>query len=275
MKIVTTSITKPPVICIYGPPGVGKSRFAASMPKAFFIRTEDRHDHLSVQSHEGIISTYDQLIEVLDWLQNEEHDFKTVVLDTADSCEKIIHAKVCEGTGTTDILHPKAFPFYSGFVKAANVWEKEILGRLKDLNILRKIMPVILSHVQTIHVEHPQYGSYPKFFPGVDKRVGAKIFKIADIVGFLDWQTTTKGEEGSLRLQGSGQRLLRLKPKPVWETKESYNLPDSIDIPEDKPGELGGWKVLSDAIRAGLKERVSGNLSEVKIESDVKKLIKE
>lgn len=272
MKIVTTSISKPPKLAIYGQPGAGKSRFAASCPKPFFIRTEDRHDHLNVQTHEGVCNSYGMLIEILDWLATEKHDFKTVVLDTADSAEKLVHGKTCADAGVDNILHPKVFPFYSGFVRAAAIWEGEILARLATLNEKRKMMPVIISHYETKHVEHPQYGNYPKFTLGVDKRCGAKIFKFCDIVGFLEFATQAAGEEGALRLKSSNRRILRLKPRAFWETKESYNLPDSIDIPEDTAGQLNGWSVLSEAIRKGLATRSAGDLAEVKADRDLTKL---
>lgn len=272
IEIITTSINKPPKVCIFGSPGVGKSRFAASFPHPFFIRTEDRHDHLAVQTHAGIIETYQQLIDVLDFIRFEKHGFKTVVLDTADSAEKLIHQKVCEGTGTTNILDPRAFPFYSGYVRASLIWESEILTRLKAINEERKVLPVIISHIETKHVEHPQYGDYPKFVLGVDKRVAAKIYKFCDIVGFLDWRTSAIGEGEAMRLNSTNQRVLRLKPRACWETKESYNLPESIDIPEDGPGELKGYTALQEAIKKGLSQKVAGNLSEVKADRDASKL---
>lgn len=275
MKIVTTSITKPPKICIFGSPGAGKSRLAASFPKPFFIRTEDRHDHLSVQTHEGICDTYEKLVEILDFLIHEDHDFKTVVLDTADSAERLIHQKVCEGSGTTNILHPKIFPFYLGMVNAGFLWELEILSRLRTLNEDKKMLPVIISHVVTTHIEHPQYGSYPKFVLGVDKRAAAKIYKFCDIVGFLDWKTTAVGDTDKLRLNSSNQRVLRLKPRAFWETKESYNLPDAIDIPEDAPNELNGWPTLKAAIKLGLSQRVVGDMADIKVERDVQRLTPE
>jgi hypothetical protein len=212
------------------------------------------------------------LIEILEWLATEKHPYKTVVLDTADSAEKLVHGKVCADAGVDNILHPKAFPFYSGFVRAAALWETEILARLGALNEQKKIMPVIISHVETKYVEHPEYGSYPKYSLGVDKRCGAKIFKFCDIVGFLEFATAAAGEGDSIRLKGSNQRVLRLKPRPFWETKESYNLPPQINIPEDAPGELKGWSELSAAIRTGLKARVVGDLGEVKVERDLTKL---
>lgn len=254
MKEITTSVNKPPKFCIFGRPGIGKSRLAASFPRPFFLRCEDRHDHLSVKSHEGILDTYDKILDALDWLISSPHNYKTVVFDTVDSAEKSVHGVVCQQAGVTDILHPKALPFYSGFVKAAEIWDAQILSRLRRLNEERKMLPLLISHVQTKMEPHPQYGEYQKFTLGCDKRVAAKIYKWCDIVGFLDWHTINRTQEGDDRvvLASTNERVLRLQPKFYWETKESYNLPDDIKIPEDKGSELNGWKPIQAALKAGI-----------------------
>ena len=42
--IVDTQNIKPPRVLAYGPPGVGKTTFAASAPSPIFIQTEDGAD---------------------------------------------------------------------------------------------------------------------------------------------------------------------------------------------------------------------------------------
>lgn len=277
MKIITTSINKPPKIEIFGRPGIGKSRFAASFPTPFFIRTEDRHGHLHVKTHEHVLTSYDELLDILEWLATAEHSFKTVVLDTADSGEKLVHKFVCQQACVDDINHPKAFPFYLGYLKSAQVWDREILSRFTKLNEERKIFPVILSHVNIKHEPHPQFGEYQKFVPGTDKRLSQFIYKWADIVGFMDWRTVIASSEEQ-RLSSTNERLLKLKPKIYWETKESYNLPDEISIPEDKSGQYNGYAVLQAAIKAGVEKQeqvavgaAKGNLVEAKEEREVNK----
>lgn len=278
INVITTSIRKPPKLVIYGKPGIGKSRFARSLPNPFFIRTEDRHDHLSVQADDHVILNYMDLISgQLDELIKDPRGFKSVVLDTADSAEKIVHAYVAHRAGTDNILDPKALPFYQGMRQSAMIWENEILPRLTRLNEEKRMLPCIISHISTAHIMHPVYGDYPQFTLGVDSSrngCASKIFKWADIVAFMDWQTTTVGKEetGNLRLRSTDQRVLRIKPKAGWETKESYNLPESIDIPADKPGEFKGWSVLAQAIKEGIAQNNVGGLAEVTTAHEAKRL---
>lgn len=280
MKIATLAITKPPRFVIYGPQGVGKTRLAASFPKPFFVRLEDRHEHLAglVQTHEGsIVKTLAEFKEILDWLLTEEHDFKTVVLDTIDSGENIIHKEICRLHGTTDILDAQKLGFYSGYVKAAKLWESEILERLWLLNTEKKMIPVLISHVQMKDENHPELGHYLKASLGCDKRLAARILKLADIVMFMDWETMQASVPGDdtkkeQRLVSSGQRILRIKPHPFLDSKESYNLPEKLELPEEEGSELQGYKIIQKAIVAGIKKNKSGDLAKASTEQDNKRL---
>lgn len=275
MKIIQTGITKPPKVCIYGTHGVGKSTFAASCPAPIFIQTEDRLAHLRVKAFE-LSRTAEHVRQCLDWLLMEKHDYKTVVIDSIDWCDDLIVAEVCLQRGTDDINHPKIFPFGAGYKLVAKVWTNDILTRLAMLNE-KGMMPVLISHFKVVYKEDPQYGTYQKYDIDLQDRSASKIHEFCDIVGFLEMKTavtpreTYKGDNVAT-LQSLGQRALRLRPQPFWETKESYNLPASIDIPKDEPG----WPMIAKAMKEGLKAKaVGGNLSEVKVDKDVKILTNE
>ncbi|MEO5355430.1 MAG: ATP-binding protein [Magnetococcus sp. XQGC-1] len=74
--------------------GVGKSTFAARSPKPVFIITEDGLGLLQVTSFPQA-RTFVEVLEALDSLLNEPHDFETVVLDSLDWLEPLIWAEVC------------------------------------------------------------------------------------------------------------------------------------------------------------------------------------
>ena len=263
MKIQDTKINKPPKIFLYGKPGHGKSRFFASCPNPLFIQTEDRLAHLSVKSG-GMIDSYNELIDQLTWVRDAEHDFKTVVIDTGDSAQKFIEKEICRIAGCSSITDEKKLAYYVGYVKVAEKWEKEILPILTEINEKRKMIVAITSHLTVSKVEHPQYGEYDQYQPSIDKRSAKVIKGWADIAAFLDMRAGIKNQdekEETVRFRESSQRVLRLRPQPYWDTKESYNLPDYIDLPTEKPGEFLGWKLLAEAIRygVGIKEAKNDN----------------
>ena len=73
----------PPRICIYGNHGIGKSTLAAQFPKPIFISTEDGIAQLDVTSFPKAGHVND-VVGAIKTLIKEEHDFKTVVVDSVD-----------------------------------------------------------------------------------------------------------------------------------------------------------------------------------------------
>ena len=85
------SIARPPRIILYGTHGVGKSSFAAQADRPVFIQTEEGLDALNVTAF-PLARSYDEVMEAIGSLYSEDHEFGTVVLDSADWMEQLIFA---------------------------------------------------------------------------------------------------------------------------------------------------------------------------------------
>lgn len=273
MKIITTQITKPPKIVIHGAAGLGKSSFAKSCPRPLFIQTEDRLGHLGVQATELARCTAD-VINALDWLIDNDHDYKTVVLDTAGAFEKLSHAEICAEYGAQDINDKKKLGFGLGSRLAESKWSRDVLPRLTILNDKKGILPVIVCHSKIDYKTDIETGEdYQRYVIDLQDKSAKEIKKWADIIIFLDERVsiiTNKrdGVEYTTR-KGTGQRVLRLKPQPFFEGKESYNMPDNIEWSESQ----NAWDLISRAIKQGLKDRDKAeNLKDVKEDRAIKQL---
>jgi hypothetical protein len=89
-----TTALKPPRILIHGVHGVGKTTFAAGAPDPVFLLTEDGLGTLDVP-HFPLARTFDEVMQGLAALYTEDHGFRTLVVDSVDWLEPLIHAKVC------------------------------------------------------------------------------------------------------------------------------------------------------------------------------------
>jgi len=88
--LVKKEITKkPPRILLYGTHGIGKSSLGASSPNPIFIPTEDGLTNIEV-SRFPLATKLADIWEYLGMLINEEHEYKTVVIDTVDWLETLI-----------------------------------------------------------------------------------------------------------------------------------------------------------------------------------------
>ncbi len=100
MAISLSSIQKtkhatPPRMLIHGGEKVGKSSFASGAPAPIFIRTEDGLNGIDTDAF-PLAQNYSDVREALLALSTQKHDFKTVVIDSADWLERIIHDQICQ-----------------------------------------------------------------------------------------------------------------------------------------------------------------------------------
>lgn len=73
---------KPPRIVVYGEAGIGKTTFAASATKPLLIDLEGSADYIDVAKAKP--KNYAAVLELIDAVINEEHEYKTLVIDSLD-----------------------------------------------------------------------------------------------------------------------------------------------------------------------------------------------
>lgn len=94
---------KPPRIVIYGTKGIGKSTFGSSAPKPVIIQTEDGIGLLDTPRF-PLAKSFADVLSAVGVLLKEDHEFKTVFLDSADWTERLIHAQVRAEHGGREIV---------------------------------------------------------------------------------------------------------------------------------------------------------------------------
>ncbi|MEX0641137.1 MAG: AAA family ATPase, partial [Pirellulales bacterium] len=92
----------PPRLLIYGTEGIGKSTTAAGAPNPIFIPTEDGLDQIDCASF-PLAQKLADVDAALQSLVREEHDFQTVVIDSADWLERLVWDQLCEQYGVSSI----------------------------------------------------------------------------------------------------------------------------------------------------------------------------
>ena len=85
----------------YGEPGVGKTPLANQFPNALFISPEPGPAALHAAAVEA--GSWQDLKLAIDAVRNEEHGYKTVILDTVDVAYNLCATHVCETNGWIDV----------------------------------------------------------------------------------------------------------------------------------------------------------------------------
>ncbi len=235
LSLSSTQSLRAPRITVYGVAGVGKSTLGAAGPKPVFILTEDGLGRMQTTAF-PLAKSYQDVIEALDALYNEQHDFETVVVDTLDWLEPMIWAEVCRNKGVQSI---EDIGYGKGYAFAIDLW-REYLDKLDRLRNEKNMVIIQIAHSVIKRFDSPQHEPYDRYEIKLHARASALVQEHSDCVLFANYRvSTTKTDVGFKkkvnRAVGSGERVLFTQERPAFLAKNRFNLPH--ELPMD-------WSVL-------------------------------
>ncbi len=216
---------KAPRLLIYGSEGVGKSTLAASAPKPIFVPTEDGLDQIACDAF-PLATTFTDFTANLNALVRETHDYKTVVLDSADWLERLVWDHVCKQFGVTNIERADG-GYGKGYVHALTWW-RQIVDALRTLREERNMIVMILAHAKVETFTDPESSAFDRFSPRLHKLATALLCEWCDAILLATREMgAAKGEKSG------GQRILRCTPSAVGVAKNRYGFPDVLPLSWD------------------------------------------
>lgn len=218
---------KAPRVMIYGPHGLGKTTFGAGAPNPIFICTEDGLGRLEID-HFPLATSYQDVIDAITSLYDEEHNFNTVVVDSLDWLDNLIWQDINARHDAKDLAYGK------GAVIAADYW-RGILEGLAALRDDKGMAVVLIAHCEIKRFDSPEVEPYERYQPKLQARSSALVQEWCDAVLFCNYKTIVKHEEVGFNNKVSrgvttGERLCYTTEKPAYLAKNRYGLPDSIPL---------------------------------------------
>lgn len=217
---------------LYGVHGVGKSTWGSKWSEPVFVPTEDGIADLDVASF-PVCTDLNEAYQAIIELGGGEHEFRTVVLDSADWLERLIWKKVCANEGKKAITD---FGYGQGYGKAAAIFQ-DVLTALSACRSVGMHV-VIIAHSEIKRYENPEGDSYDRFYPKLHRDVAALIQEWADEVLFCNYKVNVrKTDEGFNKERGvgvgTGERVLYTTEKPSHQAKNRLGLPDEMPFDFD------------------------------------------
>lgn len=231
MKILTGKKAVPRRTMLYGVHGVGKSTWAADAPNPIFLNIEDGINDLDTTKTEHL-KEWGDISDALQWLCQEEHDFKTVVSDTADWIEAAIFRDIATAANVEAIAD---IPYGAGYKKALAYWDK-VLNAFEYLRSARSMNIVLLAHADVYRFNDPEGESYDRYQPALHKAATAKLQEWCDEVFFAQYRKFTSTEDQgfnkkrTIGVDAGGERYLRTCESAAVNAKNRLSLPAEIPM---------------------------------------------
>lgn len=219
-SISPTGQTRPPRIIMLGVEKIGKSTFASQAPAPIFIpiKREEGIDDLDVPQF-PTCGTYNDVIECLRTLVNEEHSFSTVVIDSTSALEPLIHMHVC-AKGNVESIEKYDGGYGKGYTESLSYF-RILTDYLDSLRYQKGMMSILIGHVKVKRFDDPTGASYDKYYMDVNDRAQNALFRWADAILFANTKVLVRTEDAGFgRKVGKGnditegQRFVYTQPRP-------------------------------------------------------------
>jgi len=206
-------------------------------PKPVFIQTEDGLANIETARF-PLAESFDDILSAIMALYSDQHDFQTVVVDSADWLEQLIWKEVIRRRPTTDrgrdITSIEDYGFAKGYTYALDPW-REVLDGLNALRNERGMMVILIAHAKIERFENPETDAYDRYSPRLNKHASALIQEWCDEVLFATYKVHTKQtEEGFDKTRtrgiGTGDRIIRTTERPAHMAKNRLSLPEEMPL---------------------------------------------
>lgn len=230
---------KPTAAVIYGPPGVGKTEFAAHFADPIFL-IDDQEDGINPLKAAGFVpadipvlpaaTSWGDVLDMLSFVASSPGiKNKTLVVDTIGGMERLDHKKVTE----VDYKgKPALFTAYFQGEKAALPEWHEFLKLLDRIRIDKKMSIVLLAHSKVAIQKPSDSADYGMTVPDVSQPTWGATHKWADMILYCEYDVDVEKDKGDSRAKASGgkTRTMNTEHDAAFEAKNRFRLPPEISM---------------------------------------------
>lgn len=193
-SIKRETVVRPPRIVLLGVEKIGKSSFAADADDPIFIpiNLEEGIDDLDVPKF-PTCKSLDDVIECITVLATEDHNYKTVVIDSASALEPLIWKAVCD-EANADSIEVVGGGYGKGYTEALSKW-RDLMTKLDYLRNECGMASIIIGHVKVKRFDDPERESYDTYQMDINDKVSAALYRWSDCILFANRSVSVVKED--------------------------------------------------------------------------------
>lgn len=236
----------PPRLVVYGPPKIGKTAFASSIPGNVLMDYEGGSGFAKVaRLRKEQVDTFDKTMQCFSDLCDQDHNFTCLTVDTVDWLEAVVNEEAVRqhnSTYNSSVKTVSEIPYGAGFVTAQNIFKTNILESLDLLRREKGMMIVLLAHECIRRYDNPTTQSYDRYTLKLQENskgagICALLKEWADAILFANQETYVSAEV----VQGAGKNaktmkkaktsnniILHTQESPAFLAGNRFNLPAQL-----------------------------------------------
>lgn len=272
-QIIKGRISRPLLLLVYGPDGVGKSSFGSKAPNPIFFGPESGTDYLDVCRYPEP-KNWKEVLEGLDDLIVSPHEYRTLVVDSLDWMEPLLFSQIIIEDGKkAKTIETACGGYGKGYVEAEKRWKDEFIERLNILRFKRKMNIILIAHSDVVNFPDPESQTeYKRYELKLNKRGSAKFREYVDAVLFVTFRTFIKKDANSdkVRTFGMGDRVIMTEKRPAYDAKNRYGLQHELNLDWDEL--VMAISQSSPSSLPAIKARIEGQVSVI-TDTELKKTV--
>ena len=223
-------IQKPLFMALYSGPGIGKTDVGASFPKPYFFDFEESTHNIDVKRHRPL--SFDEIMEDLEEIRDESEikEFKSIIFDTIDELERLIHKQVAFDKDKASI---DDIGWQKGFGLAVNKWA-DFISICREIRDKHNIHFCFLAHsFTTLKADIEKGLSYSRYSMALHKKAADYIFGQVEMVLFAKKDIALKETaDNKIIVKDLEKRILYTSLSALYDAKNRIGLPAELPMPQ-------------------------------------------